>query len=313
MRLKWYRGGWSAVWQDNGTKRRGLRTKNRAVAEQRLEDLSRQPIGESCSAIYSAYLAELEAKGKATERAVNAWKALHESFGSLRPDQITKALCRAYALHRRAQGRKDGTIAKELNCLRAALRNHDKQTPAVFEMPPRPPSRDRRLTRDEYRRLRRASKKSGLHIYLFIVLGLATAGRKQALLDLTWDRVNFDAGIINLATDGQGKGRATVPMTRHARRVLAWAYNLRTTAYVIEYAGRKVGSVKKGFASSCERAGLTDVSPHVLRHTAAVWMAEAGVPMPEIAQYLGHRDDRITQRVYARYSPAYLRRAASAL
>ncbi len=60
-------------------------------------------------------------------------------------------------------------------------------------------------------------------------------------------------------------------------------------------------------------AGLVDVSPHVLRHTAAVWMAEAGVTMPEIAAYLGHADSRITERIYAKFSPEYLRRAARAL
>jgi integrase len=51
----------------------------------------------------------------------------------------------------------------------------------------------------------------------------------------------------------------------------------------------------------------------VLRHTAAVWMAEAGIPMAEIAQYLGHSDDRITSRVYARYGPDHLRKAAAAI
>ena len=45
----------------------------------------------------------------------------------------------------------------------------------------------------------------------------------------------------------------------------------------------------------------------------AVWMAEAGVVMDEIAQFLAHTDPRITYRVYARYSPEYLRKAASAL
>jgi integrase len=42
-------------------------------------------------------------------------------------------------------------------------------------------------------------------------------------------------------------------------------------------------------------------------------MAEAGVPMAEIAQYLGHTDSRITERVYARFSPTYLRGAVGAL
>jgi integrase len=45
----------------------------------------------------------------------------------------------------------------------------------------------------------------------------------------------------------------------------------------------------------------------------AVWMAEAGTPMSEIAQYLGHRTTAITERVYARYSPEYLKGAAKAL
>jgi len=61
------------------------------------------------------------------------------------------------------------------------------------------------------------------------------------------------------------------------------------------------------------KAGLEEVTPHTLRQTAAVWMAEAGVPMSEIAQYLAHTPTRVTEKVYARYSPDYLRKAAGAL
>jgi len=42
-------------------------------------------------------------------------------------------------------------------------------------------------------------------------------------------------------------------------------------------------------------------------------MAESGVPMAEIAQYLGHSSESVTFRTYARFSPAYLKRAAAAL
>jgi integrase len=42
-------------------------------------------------------------------------------------------------------------------------------------------------------------------------------------------------------------------------------------------------------------------------------MAEAGIGMAEIAQFLGHSDSRTTERVYARFSPDYLRKAAEAL
>jgi integrase len=42
-------------------------------------------------------------------------------------------------------------------------------------------------------------------------------------------------------------------------------------------------------------------------------MAQAGVPIEQIAQYLGHTNPAVTYRVYARYSPEHLRKASDAL
>jgi integrase len=61
--------------------------------------------------------------------------------------------------------------------------------------------------------------------------------------------------------------------------------------------------------NTAARAGVPDVSPHVFRHSAAAHMTEAGVPMGEISQYLGHSNEAITARVYARFSPDHLRKA----
>ena len=102
-------------------------------------------------------------------------------------------------------------------------------------------------------------------------------------------------------------------MTDTARRALEEAAKGRTCEYVVEYGGQKVGRIVKAFRRTAERADISWCTPHVLRHTAAVWMAEASVPMAEIAQFLGHSDSRITERVYARFSPQHLRRAAAAL
>ena len=161
--------------------------------------------------------------------------------------------------------------------------------------------------------LRFAAKQTP-HLYGFVVVALGTAARAQAILDLTWDRVDFRRGTIRLANgEGGRKGRATTPITPHVGRTLRVLQRRAMTDHVIEFAGEPVQSVKMSFRRAVARAGLEDVSPHVLRHTAAVWMAEAGVPMEEIAQFLGHDDSRITSRVYARFSPEYLRRAARAL
>jgi integrase len=84
------------------------------------------------------------------------------------------------------------------------------------------------------------------------------------------------------------------------------------TDWVIEYGGGPVASIKKGFKNAAIRSGIA-ATPHMLRHSAAVWMAEAGRAMAEIAQYLGHNDQRTTEKTYARFTPDFLRGAAKAL
>ena len=182
----------------------------------------------------------------------------------------------------------------------------------MVELPSKPPPADAYLTQQQYEQLVAATDTP--HVKLFIVLALATAGRMTAILQLTWDRVDFDRGLIRLgAGEKRRKGRATVPMTDRARRHLEEAAKARTCEYVIEYGSRPVAKIRKAFAAAAISAGLPWCTPHVLRHTSAVWMAEDGVSMPEIAAYLGHTDSRITERVYARFSPSHLRRAARAL
>lgn len=324
MRVKLYRGNWYAVWSDDtgATQRRSLRTEDRDEAERRLIDLKAAmaaPPGSTVGAIVQAYLDEKKGMIRDHARLENGWKQARAKFGHLRPDQITRELCREYAAERREQGERlrgrptgDATILKEMNVIRQALNWRGVQG-AVFEAPSAPPPRDRYLTKEEFQRLLDGCAMP--HIRLFMVLALSTAGRKSAILQLTWDRVDFERGQIRLGVVGERnrKGRALVPMTERARVELKAAKDAAVTPYCIEYAGGPVLNIKKGFAAAVERAGLKDVTPHDLRHSAAVWMAESGVPIDEIAQFLGHTDPRITYRVYARYSPDYLRKAASAL
>lgn len=97
---------------------------------------------------------------------------------------------------------------------------------------------------------------------------------------------------------------------RHARELAD--HVAKGDALLAEQDGR-VASVKKGLYEAGERSGVRGVSAHVFRHTAAVWMAESGVRMEEIAQFLGHADMKVTEKHYARFSPDFLRGAASAL
>jgi integrase len=322
MRLVRYRGSFYAYWRepcgDGSTRprRAALRTLDRQEAERRLLDFARELRAPAVTiadivALYLADKAGTHAAG--AERARYAWQRLAPVFGHLRPNQVDRPLCRAYASQRRRAGVKDGTIIKELSAMRAALRWHDKLTPALVEMPPAPAPNSRHLTREQYRTLREAARRTP-HLYLFVVLAYTTAGRASAILELTWDRVDFERGQIALGLgERRAKGRATVPINDMARAALAEALPAALCDHVIEYAGARVKSIKRGFAAAAERAGLPWCTPHVLRHTAAVHMAESRIPMAEIAQYLGHSSESVTFRTYARFSPDFLRRAASAL
>ena len=319
-RLVWYRGRY-AIYTPATGRRRSTGTDDRHRAERLLADYIRgaKRSARTVAECYTAYVEDRKADGViAIQRIRDAWKALGPEFGHLRPDQVNKDLCQSYA---RARGRSDGTLHVELGYLRAALRLAQRagliQSEPYVWLPSKPPPKDRYLTKAEARKLIDACATP--HTRLFVVVALSSAARTSAILELRWDQVDLERRIIELGArdvvsrEDRRKRRAVVPINTTAYQALAEAKEAAISDYVIEYGGKPVASIKKALSRATERAGLAGVSAHVLRHTAAVWMAEAGVPMSEIAQYLGHADDRITQRVYAKYSPDYLRKAAQAL
>ena len=301
-------GWWYGVTEDG--QRIALRTRDRDEAHQRLAEYKPKPRGNTVAELMTSYLAEKSDKAS-HERMEFAWDRLKPSFGHLTPSQITGDVCKSYTQRRRKAGVSDGTIRKELTTLRSAINHHGKNHGAVFALPAAPSPKDRYLLHSEYQALLEAAKAP--HLRLFIMLALATAGRKEAILDLTWDRVSFDSDRINLGRGNRQKGRAVVKMDKELKRHLRDAYEARTSDHVIEWAGDRVKNIRHGFDTACANAGIEGVTPHVLRHTAAVWMAEARESMATIAQFLGHSDSRTTERVYARFSPDYLMKAASVL
>lgn len=56
-------------------------------------------------------------------------------------------------------------------------------------------------------------------------------------------------------------------------------------------------------AEACERAGLSPVTFHELRHTYASLLVNRGVPLAYVASQLGHRDTTMVQKYYGHLSP----------
>jgi integrase len=310
VRIKLYRGVWCAVRIENGqTKRHSLRTENRAQAERNFQEYLRQyntkpgSIGE----ILDAWEKE-KTNLKSLEDAKRKLRPVRRFFENLLPDHITREICREYAGKRNVS---NTTIRNELALLRAAVNWFDPNNKSVFDFPPADPPKDHYLTLEEYIKLLDSCK--AWHVKLFIIMALHTGARSNAILDLTWDRVDFERKLINLAKGRQtNKRRALVPINDILLGYLKVAKKWRTTDYVIEYGGKRIVSIRKSFGETAKRAGI-EASPHILRHTAAMVMAESGVDMQEISQFLGHTGRSTTERVYARFSPTFLQRAASSL
>lgn len=314
-------GRFVVTWFEDGKRRRyrlDALTAKEAEAEA-IDRIRRETVpltGANVSTLWEAYRTHLQGRPAAVTMGYTG-KAVLPSFGALRPDQITVDDCRRYAADRAKAKIKTGSVWTELGHLRSCMMWAQKvgliDRAPFIERPQKPAPKDRYLTLAEIDRLLAADCEP--HIKLAILLMLTTAGRVSAILQLTWARVDLNRGQINLRADQTGprKGRAVVPINDTLRAALVTAKEAALSDYVVEWAGGPILSIRKGFERAIGSANLPGVSPHVLRHTAAVHMAEGGVPMAEIAQYLGHSSTAVTERTYARYSPDHLQSAAAIL
>jgi integrase-like protein len=81
----------------------------------------------------------------------------------------------------------------------------------------------------------------------------------------------------------------------------------------VEFNGKPVASVKKGFKTAVGLARLRGrVTPHTLRHTAATWLMQRGVPIWAAAGFLGMAPE-VLQETYGHHHPDHLQGAAAAI
>ena len=282
----------------------------------------------SVGELWIMWLADRAEDGFSNELYAHQWKALAPVFQNRSPGLLKKKDFRQYARDRFALGRSSWTVHNELVRMRSlfkwALENdHIPKRPKVW-VPKAGGNRDRVLSRPEAIALVAAAREGDPHIYVFVLLAFATGARHMAILDLTWERVNWDRGLItfdeNLPPDPMNKswrkGRAIVPMNKTVRAALELAYMGRQTDHVVEHGRKRLVTVKNGFKNAVERAGIDEsigkVTPHTIRHTVLTWLDEAAVETRRRAQLAGHKDERTT-KLYTHSKPEVLTDAVSIL
>lgn len=146
-------------------------------------------------------------------------------------------------------------------------------------------------------------------VILAIRLLALTGCRLGEILNLRWQDVDLKRGIL-LLPDSK-TGRKTVPLGSSATELLSDASRSPENPYVVQgrLAGRPLVNLQLPWRRIREKAGLSDVRLHDLRHSFASVGASSGMSLPIIGALLGHTQSQTTQR-YAHLSVDPLKHAA---
>ena len=119
-------------------------------------------------------------------------------------------------------------------------------------------------------------------IKTFVILGLNTGMRLNELLSLKWENINFDDRLIVLK-DTKNNKEESIPMNN---TVLDRMKSLkRTSEYVISKDdGHQYKYIRKAWLRAVKKAGLKNITPHILRHTFATMLVREGVDLNAVKE-----------------------------
>ena len=277
---------------------------------------------------------------KAGERA----ERLLEFWGLQTLDYVNGTTCREYEAWREGKGQSNkgtgGGARRDLQDFSAAINHHHREglhrEIVRVVLPERGESRQEWLTRGRMANLLRlcwhmretqdgtaTNKRPLRHLCRFLLTGVYTGSRPGVILTAAWDRgpgrswVDVENGLFYRHPEGTRETDKRQPPVPLSPRLLAhmrrWQRLDGGRGHVVTFAGQPVASIKTAMKRATRLAGLANgVSAYTLRHTAATWLLKKGVPIWEVAKFLGTSPAMI-ERHYGHHAPDYLRAAARAI
>jgi integrase len=224
----------------------------------------------------------------------------------------------AYLDMRRAAGRSDSTIAKELGYLIGALRRCKRlgmydADPAVIwpeVLPKQFPGRKRWLTWSEYLKL--------IDVIVpqwrdHLIVYTSTGVRFSELYELTARSVRGGwLHVEGTKTDGANR---KLPLSAEAAEALQRRVDGSSNGTLFPLASPDIDSQKRAWlralAKACKRAGLEHASTNDLRRTFCSWAWHNGVDERVCVGWMGHRSSRMVREVYAQPSREHGEREAA--
>lgn len=336
----------------DGSTRISTGTSDRVEAESHLAayiDRKHRPSGPvgpeelSVSMCLAIYGDEHAIHTAAPERIGYAIDALDRFWRDLAVSAVKGETCRRYAKSRTKENGEpisDGTVRRELGTLQAAINYCYEEgyllSPRKVTLPNKPAPRERWLTRQEAAWLLRAARSlnaDGRHLADFIHHGLYTGSRKATILAmhidtpaLTGGHIDTKTGILYRKPMGKKETAKRQRPTRLPPRYLAHVRRMAAQGrrYVVEnHKGQRVADIRKGWSRAIALAAtmakakdididLSDVTPHVLKHTAITWSLQRGATIWDAAGYFSTSAETI-ERVYGHHSPTHQESAVAAM
>lgn len=328
-------GVWEVIYFDEKvgrTARRSLATTDEAEAQKRFGDwLIRNkpkdisPDSLPVSAIIKFYRDYVQRECLSKSSALSALRQVEAFFGALPAAELSARHVKEYIAFR-SEKVKPPTIRAELVKLRSAYNYAVKQefggieTVPAFKLPPKSPRKEDFIERHDMQALlsfleQRRGDQPIRDEEVFVVLAFRTAGRKTALLELTWSRVHLDQKKIDLRTkewmslpaNRKTKKRAIVPISD---KLMAFLLQLKAerdpkpTDRVIRLSEKTLYSRLNAISTD---SGVV-VAPHLLRRTFGSLASMSGVPTLDISRVMGN-SPRVAEEMYIRFNPDYLKDA----
>ena len=230
-----FRGGFALIWWDRAAgkrHRRQLAAQDResAKAEARILWEGADDSPWTVERIMTGYLASIRHKPSHARRE-DAWKAMKPFWEKVEPSLTDEKMCRAYRATRPVG---DATARYELMQLSTALNwgMREKKITARGKtwLPPTPERKMRHLSRKAF--VRFLAEVRATHARTYVMIGVYTVARPSAILQLTWDRVDFMRRLIDFTPPGHvrtSKRRTVVPIGDALLAELQLAYARRTS------------------------------------------------------------------------------------
>ena len=278
------------------------------------------------------YLKEHAPKTKSLDFIRHTATPIAKWWGNKTLAKINAKTCGEYVAWRVAQGVSDQTARHDLKTLRAAIRYYHTSEygpllaiPTVTVPARRPQRRNYWHTREEAAaRIKAARRLRYEHIIRTLLIGYYTGTRVGAILRLHWHPTpaggwfDLENETLHRKPDSELETKKRQPPARiHCRLMLflkKWkaADEARGINCVIHWRGKPIKKLRRSWMSVAKEAGATrkDAS-HIMRHTAATWLMQAGVDPYEAAGYLGMSIETLMD-TYGHHHPSFQENAARA-